>query len=470
MGPAFAESPDVLSNPLRVPPSASASSPASAPTTVSAAATPSASASGSNAALLSPLTIDEKYLHNDIPPANQQGTLTLHGAVQEAAVHNRDVLEANLQVSRFKWDYLAAETNRLPNVRILSYLADQAIASEIIPKRADAFFFASALFPVTQQYRFGLEARSVKLGREIAVQRLRQRLDETTAHVKEAYYKLALDESLLDDIEDSIKYLTELQRLVADQVKRGNSLKVEVMEVAARLAKAEFEETKARNARDIDREKFNHLLGRELKTSVSLETIVPVDQIELNVDVAENRALSMRPEIREADARVRQLHLEKRIIMSEYIPNVSIGVVYITLPGFNNTIVSRNILAPGIFINWNAFDWGHKAMLSKARSKVEQAAALTAQNTREEVLIDLHSQLNKLTESRQLVKTTQLARAASREGMRVSMNRYKYTAAKLSDVLQSQSSLADANNGYHQALLAFWEAKAEFDRAVGSEL
>jgi outer membrane protein TolC len=177
----------------------------------------------------------------------------------------------------------------------------------------------------------------------------------------------------------------------------------------------------------------------------------------------------MRPEILEADTHVRQLRLEKKIIMSHYIPNVSVGIVYITLPGFNNTVIPKNILAPGFFINWDAFDWGHKAMLMKARSNAEQAAALSAQSTREEILIDLHKQLNKLSESRQFVQTAQMARAASQERMRVSMNRYKYTADKLSDVLEAQSKLADANNTYHEALLAFWEAKAEFERAVSSE-
>ena len=177
----------------------------------------------------------------------------------------------------------------------------------------------------------------------------------------------------------------------------------------------------------------------------------------------------MRPEIHQADSRVKQIDAERRFIMSQYIPNVSIGVVYIYLPGFNNAVVPKNVLAPGFFINWNAFDWGRKVMLAKAQAKAERGALHVAQSTRDEVLIDLHTQINKLTESRLQVNTTQLTRTASREAMRVAVNRYKYTSAKLSDVLQAQTNLADANNKYHEALLAFWEARAEFERAVGAE-
>src|SRR5580700_7670287 len=62
--------------------------------------------------ILAPVKIDDTYLLNSIPPRSQEGTLTLHGAVEEAAVHNKDVQESDLEVSRFKWDYLAAETAR----------------------------------------------------------------------------------------------------------------------------------------------------------------------------------------------------------------------------------------------------------------------------------------------------------------------------------------------------------------------
>src|SRR5262249_42378835 len=217
------------------------------------------SSSRARTQLLSPVTIDEKYLQNEIPAESAGGAITLRGAVTEAAIHNKEVQEARLEVSRFKWDYLSVETSRLPNVRVLSYLAEQTVDSLLVPARPNTFLFMSALFPITQQYRIGLEARIAKLARQIAAERMRQRIDETTSKVKAAYYRLVLDQSFLADIQDSITYLTELETTVDDQIKRGNSLKVEAMEVAARLAKAQFEETKARNSYNIDREKFNYL-------------------------------------------------------------------------------------------------------------------------------------------------------------------------------------------------------------------
>jgi outer membrane protein len=418
--------------------------------------------------VLTPLTVDDKYLREEIPQATGKEPLTLRGAVSEALISNREIKESALEVSRFKWASIASEVNRLPNLRVLGYLGQQTTASPLIPARADAFYFMSFLFPITQQYRIGLESHALKLAQNIALESLRKRSDEVRAEVKGAYYKLALDRSHLDDVEESIRYLKELDATVMQRIKEGSSLKVEQMQVTARLAKAYYERSKALNEYSVDVEKLNHLLGRKLDNKTEIEIIPPPEFMEINLPQAQQLALDSRAEIRQAVSRAKQANLEKKILMSEYIPNVSIGAVYLGLPGFNNQILPKNVFAPGIFINYNAFDWGRKAFIAKSKSKVEQGAQLAAQSVRDDVMIDVHAQFNKLSESRQLIATASLSRGASREELRVETNRYKNTAATFAEVMQAHSSLAEANENYHQALLSFWQAKAQFERAVGS--
>ena len=53
--------------------------------------------------------------------------------------------------------------------------------------------------------------------------------------------------------------------------------------------------------------------------------------------------------------------------------------------------------------------------------------------------------------------------------MRVSTNKYKLQAALLSDALQTQAALADADYQYQRALLAYWTARAEYEKAIGAD-
>jgi outer membrane protein len=51
--------------------------------------------------------------------------------------------------------------------------------------------------------------------------------------------------------------------------------------------------------------------------------------------------------------------------------------------------------------------------------------------------------------------------------MRVVTNRYGQKAALLSDILQQEAAVAQADADYQKALAAFWSAKASFDYALG---
>lgn len=46
---------------------------------------------------------------------------------------------------------------------------------------------------------------------------------------------------------------------------------------------------------------------------------------------------------------------------------------------------------------------------------------------------------------------------------------YKQQATLLKTVLQAQSSVADANHRYRQAVHAVWSAKADLEKALGEE-
>ena len=404
----------------------------------------------------------------EVSPALREQVITLQGAVEQSAKTNQSISKDRYEVARFKWDYRAAQVSRLPNLRVLSYLAQQTVGGNLaVPSKADGFIFLSAMMPVTQQYRLGLEVRAVKLASEIAEYKLEQEIDDTKAKVKATYYTLVLDQSKISTLETSIKYLEELKITTANRVKEGNSLKVDAMKVGAKLEKQQLEILKARNSYDIDCQKFNHLMGRNISQGFSLQELPPPSEVELNIQLAEQKALQQRPELRAADARRRQINLEKKIRIAEYIPNVSIGAVFVSLPGFNNEVLPKYVLAPGMFINYNAFDWGRRAFNAKAQGKSEQAATANLLGIKDEVLIDLHTQINKITEARLAIKASKYARDVALEDLRVSMNRYKFTSDKLAEVLEALSTLAEANNGYEQAMLAFWNAKAEFDRAIG---
>jgi outer membrane protein TolC len=100
---------------------------------------------------------------------------------------------------------------------------------------------------------------------------------------------------------------------------------------------------------------------------------------------------------------------------------------------------------------------------------VEKQAQLSIDNIREQVLQEVDSSFRRLREARQLLTVTQAARDAEAEKLRNQMDAYSHQAILLSELLQQQSSVASAEDQYRQGLLAFWRARADFERALGEE-
>jgi len=81
----------------------------------------------------------------------------------------------------------------------------------------------------------------------------------------------------------------------------------------------------------------------------------------------------------------------------------------------------------------------------------------------------VNSKYRKLQESCQLVRVARLAQTAARANVQMVAYKYRLEAVLLKDVLHAQTSLADADSDYQNALLSFWTAKADFEKALGED-
>jgi outer membrane protein len=85
------------------------------------------------------------------------------------------------------------------------------------------------------------------------------------------------------------------------------------------------------------------------------------------------------------------------------------------------------------------------------------------------VLLDVDNTFRKLGESRSLVVVAGAARDAADEKLREVTDQFSKSVVLLRDLLNEQAAAANADHEYQQSLLAFWSAKANFEKALGEE-
>lgn len=165
---------------------------------------------------------------------------------------------------------------------------------------------------------------------------------------------------------------------------------------------------------------------------------------------------------------MRQAALDRRIKKSERIPDVSLAVNYLSPFGYSG-LIPKNIMSVGVQVEWEVFDWGRRKRELAEKARAIEQAETSAREAESLVLMDVNSQFRKLQETCQLLRIARMSQDTARANVKVAANKYSLQATLLKDVLQAQTSLVNADYEYQKALLAFWTAKADFEKAVGED-
>jgi len=324
-----------------------------------------------------------------------------------------------------------------------------------------------ALQPGSQLWKIHLDLISSRIREDLAQQRLRQKRQETAQCVRQLYDQMAQTQAQIESAEAEEKTLVELQGETDRRLVDLAVLKSESFDVRARLSRQRHQLVKLRDSSKTQKESFNRLLARDLELEFSVELQMLPAAEEMNLAAAQKLALRQRPEIQDARLQTRKAETELRRERAEYVPDISAGFTYAAFP--NVSFLPQNFAVAGFVLQWQPFDWGEKRHKSRSLRDAAQQATLAERDAEQQVLLEVNSKFRALSEARMLLDTTALVQQAQRETLRETMNRYAEKAVLLSDALQQQGAVVQADSEYQSALASFWKAKADFDRALGRE-
>jgi outer membrane protein len=423
--------------------------------------------------------------------AQPASVLTIEDAVALALEGNREVQAAALDVFRTKEESAALKTTRLPQFQIYalsgellrqvsftvpqgslgSYAATGPIPAQnqtvTEPRQFAGFVLGQVMQPVSQLWKIHLGLISSQTREELAQQKLRQKRQDTAQSVRELYYDLVQTQAQIESTEASVKTLLAVQPEIDQKLVELAVLKSDSLAVRARLSQQRYQLVKLQDTSKTQKESFNRLLGRDLKIEFSIEAEPVPAAEEIDLAAAQNLALRQRPEIQEARLQTKEAETEVRRQHAEYIPDISAGFTYASFP--NVSFLPQNFMSTGFLVQWEPFDWGRKRHKTNSLRAATKQSMLAEHDTEQQILLDVNKKFRALAEARMLLDTAALTQQEQREKLRETMNRYAEKAVLLSDALQQQGAVVQADSEYQSALASFWQAKADFDRALGRE-
>lgn len=420
--------------------------------------------------------------------------LTLTEAIRIALMSNRPVSIAKLDISKSRWQLAATKTKRLPeintyffgsaNLTTPSFTFKKGVlgstdgtpngpplpAKDINISLSQGFTgYATATIaqPLSQLYKIGLLVHEQELDLQLANEKYRAKRQSTSADVKQAYYAVLQTESALEAEQALVMQYQETDRLLLQYLQQQSVLKSSSLDATAKLAQAQYQVTQFADTLETQKEQLNTIMGRDLDTPFRTQQVPTISEEEADLKVARQTAVARRPEVKEAEIDMQRAEYDRRFAKAAYIPDV--GLVFHYLSPINTQLLPQNIATIGAELKWEPFDWGKRRDDIRQKADVVAQSKLQLSEVQAQVLLDVDKSFRKLSESRLLLQVAIAARDAANEKLRETMDQFKKSVVLLRDLLEQQVAVANANHGYEESLLAFWSAKANFEKALGEE-
>jgi outer membrane protein TolC len=421
-----------------------------------------------------------------------QDTLTLEQAVATALANNPGLRNSALDARRAQDKLAANRTKEFPSVSLYLLGAQQLQSFDFTlekgvlgtysgtgplpandvhlktPLEPTGMFVGRVTQPISSLIQIRRNLATLRTGVELAQEQTRADRQRVAREVKRVYYSLQQVESSLRTARQTVALYQELARMTENYVAGEVVLKADLMDVQTHLAKAEQSESLLGDQEAAGKEQLNQLLGRDILTEFQVQPVLEVSDGSFDLVAAREQALRQRPEIRQAKLRQTQAEQDLRAKKAEYIPALSAEMNSLAFMNYGTFFPSHSN-SIGLSVSWEPFDWGRKRHEAAEKELVIEQARNGQRDAANSVLSDVNQKYRALRQSRTQLRVARLAQETAIENLRVAKNKYAVMNVLLKDVLQGQVTLEQSNSDYQQALLSFWNSRADFERALGED-
>jgi outer membrane protein TolC len=424
-------------------------------------------------------------------PAATPDLLTIDQAVKIALANNLYLKIVNLDLDVSKDKIAAAKTHRYPSFNIyafgsqlLSPISFQVPAGQFgtypgigpipavntnisTPAQPTAYIFSTISQPLLSLHKINLHVHGEELSMEQTVQQVREQQNTIVDDVKQAYYSIVEIDNVIAATNASIEQYEELDRITQEYVAEKVVLQSDSLEVKAKLAQEKFQLLQAQDKLQTAKETLNNLLARDLEIDFTVSEDKDLSPIEQSLKAAQDTALAKSPTVKEAEIKIQQADTIRRLAKSEYLPDV--GATFHYLSPFGVNFVPTNVMAVGIELSWEPFDWGRRRDTVNEKTVEVEQSKLNLTQTKNNVLVDVNKEFRALQEARAAVDVAAAQQESTHMKLQEVTDKYGQKTALLRDVLQQQAAVEKANSDYNEAIASYWTAKANFDKAIGED-
>lgn len=425
-----------------------------------------------------------------------QTPLTLKDALQFALQHNMQLARTRMEEDMGRYKTMEARAQALPQINgSASYtdnlqLAQSALPGELAgkPGTVEVIQFGvkynAAAGAELNQELFnkkvftGLQA--ARKGEEYYKMQTVQTTENVIYSVSQVYYALLVTQEKVKVVNSNIDKLTQLVNTTQSQYANGLAKKIDLDRIRVNLTNYRTQRIQLDNQLQTQANNLKKLMGAPLQTSFEVPAISlgEIEQKASGIAQFDDLRLGNRTEYQLLKKQEELQQLQKKAYQADYYPSISAFGRY-SYNGmskqwlFSNNDPSNstfwfNTSAIGLSLKIPIFDgFARRSRVNQANvtlrqlNKQMEETALNINTEYENAKLQLRNNLSTIGAQKENV-------SLANEVYYSTQNNYKLGLASLTDLLDAETSLTEAQNSYNEALLQYKLAELDIIKSQGN--
>lgn len=354
---------------------------------------------------------------------------------------------------------LLKSTFELLNALVKIDNPDASVSSEIKMLRWGGLANVQAVQPLYWGGQIVTANKLAKLG--IDASRIKQEVSERDVmqEVADTYWLIAGLKEKRQTIAKVLSLLDTIQNTAELAFNHGLVTSNDLLKVQLKRNEIGTKSLQLENGIQLASRMLCQLIGQPYDHELMLEPF-PEQAITTLSEQPDTIRISQRPEVRLLDLNIRYNQLSKRLTLGEALPHLAFGVT----GGYSN-FFEKDKFNGLLFANLSIplTGWGEVAHKLKQHNLQIQRAELMQQDLTSKMSLQNRQIYDQLIEALKLMEQHRAASRLAQENYRISLMNYQAGVGTMSELMESEALLLQAENAYTDARITYLSAQRKFD-------
>ena len=416
-----------------------------------------------------------------INPSQSPEPLTLIEAVETALSANPGLRARRHEINAAAAEHSMASSTLLPKMDLsgsISYFRDDRL---ITPRRsggAEVLQFTDqqlagdiiVYMPLFAGGRLINEVRSAKLLYTAAKYNLARNREELIFNVTSVFYSILAQRHTIEALKFSQETLQEHHKRVGELIQAKKAAGVDLLRTEVRLSDLEQRQVREKNMLAIKDRLLANLMGMPGSTSerrIITGTLDPDEEPLPEMEQSLINVLLKRPDYRAAQIALDAQHRKVNAAHALRWPTLNLMGSYGTRMDAHETSEDNEVGSIMIGMNIPVFSGGYISAKIKQEQAIQSATAERLNQLELQIQMDVETAILTIGSSYERVRATGKSIQQAKESLRIEREKYAFAKGSITDVLDAQSALLNAQMNYYNSLAAYKTAQAQYALAIG---